>query len=796
MRISRTHLLGLGVPLAIALCMCAVAWNAEHRGGTGFGFPLDDAWIHCTIARNVAQGHGWCYTAGELSQPSSGPLWTLLVAAGFAIFGPVVWVPKVLAALCLVGCVWAVWRLARLLADEGTAGVAALLTATCAPLVWHGLSGMETPLAALLVTLTVDAFYRWPAGRKRFMWAVLAAASTATRAEALVLLPILALERAFGGAAPAASHAPATGVRRDAMLGVAVGIACLIPYFALNMTHAGSLFPSTFAAKARETGLLYAAAHFDWREMLVSLTLAPYVWAVFGIAFFARMNVGLFVLAPVGAWVLARTPRRAVAPGLLLVALPLLRGIAAPHQTPPIHHGRYVGAIVPLFLLCAAVGVVALWRARGQRAPAAGAESSPAWLAALATPGVRIACVTVLALATGALVHLQMTLPREGAGILSAMRAVVPGAVSEGGLHPLLQTERLGLALAFLPPVVILALGFGRQRIAAASVAVFAVIAIGVQAASLVRLPSQYARNVKNIQEMDVALGRWVDANVPAGERVAACDIGAIGFFGGRPVVDVFGLATPALAGTQSPSHMRTLAALKPLAPKYVILFPTVFPEWAGRVSLLKPIFEHRISDNSILASHVARAYEADWERFGRYYDDAILARIDPPDTGGALRDHWRRGLYNLGLRTHAELFADAGALRRDRGEAVTAESAFRYAIKLDGRHVPQAWVGLAQLFSGQQQGRELGAVLDQLNSTLGNFATGYEIKGDFMLREGQTAKAFSAWDAGLLLAPDSPHLLQRLEQLVTRYEGDEKALPYRAKLAELGVQPMPRPTE
>ena len=46
------------------------------------GFPLDDAWIHCTIARNLAEGHGWSYNPGVPVQNSSGPLWTALVALG------------------------------------------------------------------------------------------------------------------------------------------------------------------------------------------------------------------------------------------------------------------------------------------------------------------------------------------------------------------------------------------------------------------------------------------------------------------------------------------------------------------------------------------------------------------------------------------------------------------------------------------------------------------------------------------------------------------------------------------
>jgi hypothetical protein len=42
-----------------------------------------------------------------------------------------------------------------------------------------------------------------------------------------------------------------------------------------------------------------------------------------------------------------------------------------------------------------------------------------------------------------------------------------------------------------------------------------------------------------------VDTARWVAANTPPGSRVAAHDIGALGYFGQRPLIDLAGLITP-----------------------------------------------------------------------------------------------------------------------------------------------------------------------------------------------------------------------------------------------------------
>jgi len=48
-----------------------------------FGFPLDDAWIHQTYARNLVERGEWSFTPGQPSAGSTSPLWSAILAIGY-----------------------------------------------------------------------------------------------------------------------------------------------------------------------------------------------------------------------------------------------------------------------------------------------------------------------------------------------------------------------------------------------------------------------------------------------------------------------------------------------------------------------------------------------------------------------------------------------------------------------------------------------------------------------------------------------------------------------------------------
>src|SRR5215472_17141319 len=72
--------------LALALFF-ARQWQIAGTLGLA-SFPLDDSWIHQQFARNIAEGHGFAYNPDVPVGGSTAPLWTLILAAGFVLFGP------------------------------------------------------------------------------------------------------------------------------------------------------------------------------------------------------------------------------------------------------------------------------------------------------------------------------------------------------------------------------------------------------------------------------------------------------------------------------------------------------------------------------------------------------------------------------------------------------------------------------------------------------------------------------------------------------------------------------------
>src|SRR6185369_690311 len=126
-----------------------------HVLAGGTGFPLDDAWIHQTYARNLSQMGQWDYVPGIPSAGSTSPFYTLLLAFGYSLhISFFAWAYGLGAlALALGGLVGA--RLAdKLFPQTPHVGLwTGLALITAWHLIWAAVSGMETLLFGSLSLL-------------------------------------------------------------------------------------------------------------------------------------------------------------------------------------------------------------------------------------------------------------------------------------------------------------------------------------------------------------------------------------------------------------------------------------------------------------------------------------------------------------------------------------------------------------------------------------------------------------------------------------------------------------------
>ena len=152
------------------------------------GFPLDDAWIHQTYARNLALRGEWAFNPGKPSGGSTAPLWSLLLAIGFYLkLAPYVWT-------YLLGAT-ALWGLS-MLGEKAVRGmvpayrprfpwVGAILALEW-HLVWAAASGMETLLYALLATAAL--FFVISGSQRYFSLGLLIGLSVWVRPDGITLL--------------------------------------------------------------------------------------------------------------------------------------------------------------------------------------------------------------------------------------------------------------------------------------------------------------------------------------------------------------------------------------------------------------------------------------------------------------------------------------------------------------------------------------------------------------------------------------------------------------------------------
>jgi hypothetical protein len=123
-----------------------------------------------------------------------------------------------------------------------------------------------------------------------------------------------------------------------------------------------------------------------------------------------------------------------------------------------------------------------------------------------------------------------------------------------------------------------------------------------------------YALSVQNIDDIQVALGRWVRGHVPPGAPVATHDVGAIGYLSNHPVVDIYGLITPRFIALEreQPTARRArdvYAEIRRDGARYLIIIPSSF-SWLATEPGLRRVYSVSVRHNLILPASTMAVYK------------------------------------------------------------------------------------------------------------------------------------------------------------------------------------------
>ncbi len=333
---------------------------ALQRGGAGY--PLDDAWIHQTYARNLVEHGEWAFVPGQPSSASTAPLYSLLLAGAYLLgVSHFAWT-FALGTLSLSAAGWVSARLAgHLWPDVSGARLwTGVLVVLSWHLVWAAASGMETMLFTALALALVWATWADARPAQPDLWprqallhgaraGAVSAALTLTRPEGAALVALAVVLRAAAGGRDAWRW-------RSPIMLWAVGLALTwaaicVPAAALNWHLSGTLLPDTAAAKQAE----YAPISERWS--------LPERYA----RMVAPLLAGHLSLALPGLLVGCADLVRRVRQGgrALIYALPLLWAVLhvsayALRLPANYQHGRYVMPVLPALLVFGVGATLAL----------------------------------------------------------------------------------------------------------------------------------------------------------------------------------------------------------------------------------------------------------------------------------------------------------------------------------------------------------------------------------------------------------------------------------------------------
>ena len=320
------------------------------------GFPLDDAWIHLQLARNLSAGQGFGLNPGESVSLSTAPLWTLFVALLHGLPWDIVAAVKTVGSLLLFGNA----VLVRYLAQQWGLGrswalLAGLVVGLTPRFLWASQSGMEILLYTLLATGGLALHLRTFAASPSVWGTGVLALAVGARPECAILFPLAVVDRwrAAGDFGELCSL-----YWRHLLLFVVV----LVPWALFNYHYGGGILPNTYYAKVGSYGLLGALGDGAWMRVGAALLLYPLEQVQELGRFSMENNVLLTIAAPLGLLAMVQKGRGGswIIP-LVLIGFPILRGLLAPFKGATFQQGRYAAYLLPLLTVAGLIGLKETW---------------------------------------------------------------------------------------------------------------------------------------------------------------------------------------------------------------------------------------------------------------------------------------------------------------------------------------------------------------------------------------------------------------------------------------------------
>jgi MFS family permease len=244
----------------------------------------------------------------------------------------------------------------------------------------------------------------------------------------------------------------------------------------------------------------------------------------------------------------------------------------------------------------------------------------------------------MLLLAAGVgLVVLALAAGRDRAEHPTFLPALIPVTLLllPGFLWPGASTANSAYAAAYLTPLICVSGAAGlfllyraarppllraknrASRLAFGSALTVVLLALfGVMALEHAGAWEEHGRLVKRVNSLGICAGKWAAQHLPPDASIASREVGGIGFFGQRRVVDLGGtISSEGISYLRRSGSLDTnlLAYLEKTQPSHLAIRPGDFPDLAKRADLLNPAVTCVDTDRDTGGATTLVLYETPW---------------------------------------------------------------------------------------------------------------------------------------------------------------------------------------
>jgi len=153
MKIEKIKIFAPAIILLLTLGLIGYFVNHTLQHTGTLVYPLDDTYIHMTLAKNFATNFVWGVSSGQFSSSTSSPLYTLILSFCYMLFGVNDLVPFIINIVFAIFLIYGIWRLFLKQLSFLNQIVILFCVSFFTPIYALVLSGMEHTLHIVLVVL-------------------------------------------------------------------------------------------------------------------------------------------------------------------------------------------------------------------------------------------------------------------------------------------------------------------------------------------------------------------------------------------------------------------------------------------------------------------------------------------------------------------------------------------------------------------------------------------------------------------------------------------------------------------